>query len=175
MNFKSEYNKSSAIKTDDLVIHMSQYTFNKLTEEPEIPYELLLLADETKEAIDQYIFKCDIYLLHDRTENIAVMALYKNSDTELEIKNIAVIESYRSKGIGSILIKKAKDIALDNHYEVLSVGTSDTGFQQLRFYEKNGFIKKGIRKDFFVENYPSPIYENGLQMRDMIILEYTLF
>ncbi|AZB08507.1 N-acetyltransferase [Chryseobacterium sp. G0162] len=153
---------------------MEQYTFNKIAKDSEIPYELLLLADETVEAINQYIFKCDIYLLHDGTENIAVMALYKNSDTELEIKNIAVIESYRSKGIGSILIHKAKEIAANNQYEILSVGTSDTGFQQIRFYEKNGFMKTRIRKDFFIENYPTPIYENGLQMRDMIILEYTL-
>lgn len=153
---------------------MEQYTFNKISKDSKIPYELLLLADETSEAIDQYIFKCDIYLLQDGTENIAVMALYRNSDTELEIKNIAVIESYRSKGIGSILIKRAKEIALDNHYEVLSVGTSDTGFQQIRFYEKNDFKKTGIRKDFFIDNYPSPIYENGLQMRDMVLLTHHL-
>lgn len=153
---------------------MEQYTFNKIEKDSEIPYQLLLLADETIEAINQYIFKCDIYLLHDNTENIAVMALYKNNDDELEIKNIAVIESYRSKGIGSILMNKAKEIAYDNHYKILSVGTSDTGFQQIRFYEKNGFMKTGIRKDFFIENYPSPIYENGLQMRDMVLLTHHL-
>ncbi|SIT21197.1 Acetyltransferase (GNAT) domain-containing protein [Chryseobacterium ureilyticum] len=153
---------------------MEEFSFNKIDKDSGIPYELLLLADETRDAIDQYIFKCDIYLLYDGTESIAVMALYKNGDSELEIKNIAVIESYRSKGIGSILIKKAKEIALDSHYKILSVGTSDTGFQQIRFYEKNSFKKTGIRKDFFIENYPSPIYENGLQMRDMIILEFSL-
>ena len=153
---------------------MEQFTFNKIDQDSGIPYELLLLADETRDAIDQYIFKCDIYLLHDGKESIAVMALYKNSDSELEIKNIAVIESYRSKGIGSILINKAKEIALDSHYKILSVGTSDTGFQQIRFYEKNGFKKTGIGKDFFIENYPSPIYENGLQMRDMVLLTHHL-
>lgn len=154
---------------------MERFTFNKIDKDSAIPYELLLLADETIDAVNQYIFKCDIYLLSDGTENIAVMALYKNSDSELEIKNIAVIESYRSKGIGSILINKAKEIAFNHHYKILSVGTSDTGFQQIRFYEKNGFKKTGIRKDFFIENYPSPIYENGLQMRDMVILEFSLF
>ncbi|MGU3373587.1 GNAT family N-acetyltransferase [Chryseobacterium sp. M5A1_1a] len=153
---------------------MEQFTFNKIHKESMIPYELLLLADETTEAIDQYIFKSDIYLLHDGTEDIAVMALYQNNDIELELKNIAVIESYRSKGIGSILINKAKEIARENEYKTLTVGTSDTGFQQIRFYEKNGFIKTGIRKDFFIENYPVPIYENGLQMRDMVILEFPL-
>lgn len=153
---------------------MEQFSFNKITEDTEIPYPLLLLADETTEAIDQYIFKSDIYILNNGTQDIAVMALHENSDSELEIKNMAVIESYRSKGIGSILINKAKEIALENQFKTLTVGTSDTGFQQIRFYEKNDFIKKGIRKDFFIENYPFPIYENGLQMRDMVILEFPL-
>ncbi|MFP3833339.1 GNAT family N-acetyltransferase [Chryseobacterium sp. SIMBA_028] len=154
---------------------MKQFTFNKTARDSETPYELLLLADETTEAIDQYIFNSEIYLLHDGAENIAVMALHKNNDTELELKNIAVIESYRSKGVGSILINKAKEIARENNYKILTVGTSDTGFQQIRFYEKNGFATTGIRKDFFIKNYPAPIYENGLQMRDMVILEFLLF
>lgn len=153
---------------------MGNFTFHPAHSDAEIPYHLLLLADETKEAINQYIFNSDIYLLHDGTENIAVMALYKKNNIELEIKNVAVIESYRSKGIGSILMGKAKEIAREKHYKTLTVGTSDTGFQQIRFYEKNGFIKSGILKDFFLENYPDPIYENGLQMRDMVMLTHHL-
>ncbi len=140
----------------------------------DIPYELLLLADETVEAINRYIFDSSIYVLNDGFQDIAVMALHPNSNEELEIKNIAVIESYRSRGIGSILIDKVKEIARNNGYTTLTVGTSDTGFQQIKFYEKNGFIKKGIRKDFFTDNYPFPIYENGLQMRDMVVLAHNL-
>lgn len=153
---------------------MENFTFHQLNSDSEIPYHLLLLADETREAINQYIFNSDIYLLYKGTENIAVMALYKNRDTELEIKNIAVIDNYRSKGIGSILIDKAKEIAKKSHYKILTVGTSDTGFQQIRFYEKNGFIRSGMLKDFFIKNYPDPIYENGLQMRDMVVLSHHL-
>lgn len=153
---------------------MKDFTFHKVDKESDIPYELLLLADETREAIDQYIFKSDIYVLNDNLRDIAVMALYKNSDTELEIKNMAVTSDFRSQGIGSILIDNAKQIAKLNHYSSLLVGTSDTGFQQIRFYEKNGFVKKKIRKDFFIQNYPTPIFENGIQMRDMIVLEFLI-
>ncbi|KPE50254.1 GNAT family N-acetyltransferase [Chryseobacterium indologenes] len=153
---------------------MENFTFRKIKQDSEIPYHLLLLADETVEAINQYIFKSDIYLLNNGNLDIAVIAIYRNSNTELEIKNMAVRENFRNRGIGSILIDKAKETALENGYEILVVGTSDTGFQQIRFYEKNGFVKKGIRKDFFIENYPSPIYENGLQMRDMVVLEFPL-
>jgi ribosomal protein S18 acetylase RimI-like enzyme len=125
---------------------MEPFTFIK-TKDSEIPYELLLLADETIEAIDQYIFNCDIYL-HDGTENIAVMALYKTSDAELEIKNIAVIETYRNKGIGSILINKAKEIAQESHYQILTVGTSDTGFNRSVFMKETGSEKQGSIKIF---------------------------
>lgn len=153
---------------------MEKFTFKKIDPDSDIPYDLLLLADETVEAIDQYIFDSDIYLLHDDMQDIAVMALYQNSNTELEIKNMAVIESCRSQGIGTILMEKAKKIAKETGYTTLTVGTSDTGFQQIKFYEKNGFIKKGVRKGFFIENYAAPIYENGLQMHDMIMLTHDL-
>ncbi|MBT2621167.1 MULTISPECIES: GNAT family N-acetyltransferase [Chryseobacterium] len=153
---------------------MSDFIFYKVDQESDIPYELLLLADETREAIDQYIFKSDIYILHDNLRDIAVMALYKNNDAELEIKNMAVISDFRSQGIGTFLIDRAKEIAKQNHFSSLLVGTSDTGFQQIRFYEKNDFVKKEIRKDFFIENYSTPIFENGIQMRDMIVLEFLI-
>ncbi|PQA96883.1 GNAT family N-acetyltransferase [Chryseobacterium shigense] len=153
---------------------MEKFTLKKIGQDSDIPYELLLLADETVEAIDRYIFDSDLYLLHHDAQDIAVMALHSNSSTELEIKNMAVAESYRSQGIGSILMDKAKEIAKEKRYTMLVVGTSDTGFQQIKFYEKNGFIKKGLRKNFFIENYAVPMYENGLQMRDMIILAHDL-
>lgn len=153
---------------------MDPLTFKKVEPDREIPYELLLLADETIDAINQYIFNADLYILNNGDQDVAIMALYENTQTELELKNIAVIESWRSQGIGSILINKAKELARENHYTSLLVGTSDTGQQQIQFYEKNGFFKKGIRKDFFIENYPFPIYENGIQMRDMIMLEFLI-
>ncbi|WP_345990392.1 GNAT family N-acetyltransferase [Chryseobacterium sp. Chry.R1] len=151
---------------------MDPFTLIKIDASSEMPYELLLLADETVEAIHKYIFDCDVYVLKDKSRSIAVMALYRISNTELEIKNIAVDSPYQGKGIGGLLIDKAKEIANKNHFHSLLVGTSDTGFRQIRFYEKNGFVKKGIHKDFFIQNYPDPIFENGIQMRDMVVLEF---
>ncbi|MBK1895175.1 GNAT family N-acetyltransferase [Chryseobacterium paridis] len=155
---------------------MDQFTFHQINnkDKTQIPYDLLLLADETEEAINKYISNCEVYLLIQNGQRIGVIALHKNTDTELEIKNMAIIDRYRNKGLGSILINKAKEMAKENHYSSLLVGTSDTGFQQIRFYEKNGFIKKEIRKDFFIKNYPAPVFENGLQMKDMIVLEFLI-
>ena len=44
--------------------------------------------------------------------------------------------------------------------------------RQIHFYEMNGFIKYTIRKDFFIENYDLPIFENGVQLKDMQLLKF---
>jgi len=61
----------------------------QLSKDEKIPYDLLLLADETVEAIDKYIFSCDIYVL-EKHDNIAgVYALRTTNSEEIEIEIIA--------------------------------------------------------------------------------------
>jgi len=52
------------------------YAIQKLADGTPIPYELLLLADETKEAINKYIFDCTIFTLINEKSNdlVGVMA-----------------------------------------------------------------------------------------------------
>jgi len=152
------------------------YKIHKLQTDSQLPYSLLLLADETIEAIDNYISDSEVYILYKEeiTTPIAVFALHKNSDYEVEIKNIAVAKEEQSKGIGSYLLDEIKKIAQKSKYKQLIVGTGDCNFGQLHFYEKNGFIKYATRKDFFIENYPEPIIENGIRLRDMILLKHEL-
>ena len=53
---------------------------------------LLLLADPEKQAIEQYINQCQVYLLsdHHQSQTLAIAAVEKLSDAEIELKNIAV-------------------------------------------------------------------------------------
>ncbi|MFA6834429.1 MAG: GNAT family N-acetyltransferase, partial [Bacteroidaceae bacterium] len=53
-----------------------------------IPYSLLLLADETQEAIDEYIYESKLFYAYTKLNPtpIGVIALYKISSTTLEIK-----------------------------------------------------------------------------------------
>lgn len=152
------------------------YYIRKLENSELIPFDLLLLADETKEAIEKYIYNSIIYLLYheDNLQPIGVAALYKIDQLEIEIKNIAVLAAYRGKGLGSFLVEKIKEIASNNHYRTMIVGTADTGKMEISFYEKNGFKKYDVRKDFFIENYKKPIIENGVMLRDMVMLKTEL-
>jgi hypothetical protein len=54
------------------------------------------------------------------------------------------------------------------------VGTGDAAIRNLCFYRKEGFKTFGVRKGFFVENYPQPVYENGIQLKDMVMLKKDL-
>ena len=41
----------------------------------------------------------------------------------------------------------------------------------MRFYEKCGFREVGRIPEFFTENYPEPIWEEGVLLCDMAVLE----
>ena len=79
----------------------------KLLTDEKIPYNLLLLADETKEAIDKYIEDSDIYVLERKTkkkrenEIIGIYVVQSTDEDTLEIKNIAVDENLQGQGIGT--------------------------------------------------------------------------
>jgi len=142
------------------------------TNEP-IPYSLLLLADETKEAIDEYIYDSKLFYAYTELNPtpIGIIALYQVSSSVLEIKNIAIDNQEQNKGYGKQLIDFSIQYATENLYKELIVGTGDTSTQSMNFYLKNGFQPYNIRPNFFLENYPFPIYENGKQMQHMILFK----
>lgn len=55
-------------------------------------------------------------------------------------------------------------------HSVLQVGTGDSPLT-IPFYEKCGFIRTHIIKNFFTDNYDHPIYEDGVRLIDMIYLQ----
>ena len=137
------------------------------------PYELLLLADETKEAIHKYLFESDVYTVYVDGSLGGVFCLYTIDENTIELKNMAISEKLQSGGIGSKVINRIKTIS-QPHYKTLIVGTADCGWRQIKFYEKNGFKKYGVKKNFFIDNYQEPIIENGIQLMDMVMLKYNL-
>jgi ribosomal protein S18 acetylase RimI-like enzyme len=146
-------------------------TINKLLAGP-LPFELLLLADETVEAIEKYVYTSDVYTvsIDDNEAPVAAFVLSRLNTTEAELKNIAVAPTFQGKGVGSILITEIREICRNSGFRKLWVGTPDSAIQQINFYEKNGFVRDGIKKNFFIDNYPDPIWEDGIMLKDMLML-----
>ena len=150
---------------------LDKYTIKRIKDD--YPYNLLLLADETKEAIAKYLFNSEVFIVENQEEQIAVFCLYPINKDTIELKNIAVKETYRNRGLGAQLLTYIKEYCRGN-YKALIVGTPDTSEQTLRFYRRNGFKNDYIRENFFIENYPQPIIENGIQLKHMQVLKLEL-
>ena len=133
--------------------------------------DLLLLADEQEDMIDRYLERGTMYVLDDDGVKAECVVTEEPSGV-LEIKNIATDPVHQKKGYGKMLI----DFIVSKYSgqcTVLQVGTGDSPLT-VPFYEKCGFQRSHIVKNFFIDNYDHPIYECGVQLVNMIYLQKEL-
>jgi len=149
-------------------------TIRQLRMDETIPYPLLLLADETVDAINTYIHDSDIFVFEEGTTIIGVYALQIIEKNVAEIKNIAVDKKFQGQGIGFLLMSDAIIRAQEKGCTEVIVGTAPSAGIQLALYHKAGFTEYAIRPDFYIRNYPEPIIEDGIQLRDMVLLKKQL-
>lgn len=126
--------------------------------------DLLLLGDEQESMVDRYLEHGKMYVLLD-SDVKAQCVVTRESDKIIEIKNISVKPEFQRMGYGKHLIKFIENEYRDE-FEYLQAGTGD-GTQNAKFYEKCGFKKSHIIKNFFTDNYDRPIVENGILLQDM--------
>lgn len=132
---------------------------------------LLLLADEQEDMIDRYLDKGVLYVLDDDGIKSECVVTDEGGGI-IEIKNIATWPEYQGKGYGKTLIDYIVMKYKDKH-SILQVGTGDSSLT-IPFYERCGFTRSHSIKNFFIDNYNHPIFENGVQLVDMIVLRRKL-
>lgn len=140
----------------------------------EAPTELLLLADPSEKLVKEYLSRGQCFVATENDEVIGVIVLIRTRPETTEIVNIAVREDYQNKGIGKRLVLFAIEIAKEQHIKTIEIGTGNSGVNQLALYQKCGFRITGVDRDFFIRHYKEKIYENGIQVIDMIRLSLDL-
>lgn len=133
--------------------------------------ELLFLADEQEDMIERYLEKGTMYVLEDNGIKGECVVTEEGGNI-LEIKNLAVVPDCHKKGYGRALIEFIAE-KYREQYCILQVGTGDSPLT-IPFYEKCGFVRSHSVKNFFADNYDHPIYEGGVQLKDMIYLRKQL-
>lgn len=133
--------------------------------------ELLFLADEQEDMIERYLEKGTMYVLEDNGIKGECVVTEEGGNI-LEIKNLAVVPNCHKKGYGRALIEFIAE-KYREQYCILQVGTGDSPLT-IPFYEKCGFVRSHSVKNFFTDNYDHPIYEGGVQLKDMIYLRKQL-
>ena len=133
--------------------------------------DLLLLADEQENMIDRYLENGDMFALFD--EDLKTVCVVVAIDEETcELKNIATYREYQGKGYAKTMIKFVSDF-YKNNYKTMLVGTGEAP-TILSFYESCGFKKSHFVRNFFTDNYDYPIFEEGIQLIDMVYLKKEL-
>jgi GNAT superfamily N-acetyltransferase len=86
-----------------------------------------------------------------------------------EIIELAIAPERQRQGLGKLFIEWLASEARRRKKSELIVGTSSTAVDNLLFYQKCGFRVDAVRRDYFWY-YDEPRYENGVRVRDMIVL-----
>ena len=143
----------------------------KITDNKKQYLDLLLLADEQENMVDRYLADGDMFALYDDDVKTVCVVVAINSET-CELKNIATYKKYQGKGYAKAMIKFVSDF-YRNKYKTMLVGTGDVP-SILSFYESCGFERSHFIKNFFTDNYDHPMFEEGVQLIDMVYLKKEL-
>lgn len=145
-------------------------TIKKITEDKKEYLDLLLLADPEESMVDKYLHDGEMFVLFEGDKSVSEVVIKEIDKDICELKNVATSEEFQGRGYASRLIKYVYNEYRDI-YKEMQVGTADKG---VAFYERIGFKKSHIIKNFFIDNYKEPIYEDGVQCINMIYLSMKL-
>lgn len=136
--------------------------------------ELLLLADESEASVADYIHRGVCHAALCDGEVIGQYILLHTRPFTAEIVNIAVAPARQKEGIGTALLRHAIATATAAGFRRIEIGTGDTGAGQIALYERCGFVRCGLDRDYFRRFYPAPVIENGVECRHMVRLRREL-
>ena len=144
----------------------------KITDNKTDFMDILLIGDEDEQMINKYLEQTVIYALYDAGALRSVCALLSQDNGTIEIKNLATYPEYQNTRYASRLLDFVFN-KFKNTASRIILGTGENE-KTLGFYKKHGFKEFCRIKNFFIDNYSHPIFEDGKQLVDMIYLERLL-
>ena len=133
------------------------------------PMEILLLADPSEDKIRSYLSGSKCFVASIGEVVVGACVIQPLSPDTYELMSIAVHPDHQKSGYGTALLKWVIDFFRNSGARQLEVGTGTFGYQ-LAFYQRQGFRVTSIDHDFFIKNYHEPIFEDGIQLFDMLRL-----
>lgn len=149
----------------------------------EAPWHLLLLADPSRERVKRYLPGSTCFAARQTAHftpsglgtliGVCVLTPEDDGRRKWELMNMAVATAWQRNGIGSALLNHVIRAMRARGVQQLEVGTGSFG-DQLLFYQRLGFRVTDIERDFFLQNYTTPLWERGVQHKDMLKLTLDL-
>jgi GNAT superfamily N-acetyltransferase len=135
---------------------------------------LLLLAEESEAGLRwglRHLVDA-VYRMDDGDELVGVATMRWN-DEPCELQELAIAEGRQGQGLGKQLVQWLIEEARRRGKRQMLVGTANSSINNIAFYQKIGFRMDHVRQNYF-RYYQHPVYENGIQIRDMLVFRYDL-
>jgi GNAT superfamily N-acetyltransferase len=143
-------------------------------DEVEALIPLLLLAEESEPALRWSLgHMADAIYRMDVGGELVGAATLRWGEEPPEILEIAVAPGRQGQGLGRRLVEWLIEEARRRGHKALLVGTGNSSLGNIAFYQKCGMRMDHIRRDYFWY-YRRPVFEGGIQKRDLIVLRYDL-
>jgi aminoglycoside 6'-N-acetyltransferase I len=139
-----------------------------------LPMQLLLEADPDETRVRTYINHSLVLAAVLEGKIIGILAMTPETREKAEIRNLAVVASYRGKGVAQLLMQEASDRAKRLGYSVLQINTGNSSTRQFKIYQQFGFELSDIRWNYFVQHYATKIVEDGIECRHQLVLTKNL-
>ncbi|HEX6290310.1 MAG TPA: GNAT family N-acetyltransferase [Herpetosiphonaceae bacterium] len=135
---------------------------------------VLLLAEESERALRWGLAHLvdTVYRMDDDGQLVGAATMRWN-DEPCELQELAIVEGRQGQGLGKHLLAWLLAEARRRRKKRMLVGTANSSISNIAFYQKVGFRMDHIRHDYF-RYYREPRYENGIQIRDMLVFSYDL-
>lgn len=146
--------------------------FQKITENKREYMDLLLLTDPREDMIDRYLDTGDMFALYEGKELCTLAVITTSQNRECEIRNLVTTYGHGGRGYTRAMVHFLSE-RYRSECDTMYVGTWNYG-ESLRVYEKCGFEYSHTVEDYYVNNYPEPIYLDGEQMKDLVYLKKYL-
>jgi len=138
---------------------------------------LFRLADDSLSVIAGYIDLGDIFVATRSGVPLGHAQLVAgDSPGEIELKNLAVGETFQRTGIGTALMAAAVRHSRKLGAVRLTVSTSIAASDAIAFYLRRGFRICGYARDVFTPEagYPLTEGDTGLPLNDAVLFELIL-
>ncbi len=134
---------------------------------------MLMKANPSRDLVEKDLARGDLYVLEDGGTAVSCAIVGPLNLLSCELLNLSTRDGYERQGYAKVLLHYLFAIYRDL-YKSMVVGTADFSNIALSLYESQGFRRIRTIENYFTENYPQAIYDEGRLCKDMVVLEKTL-
>lgn len=143
-------------------------------DEVEALLPLLLLAEPSESALHWSLQNLSDAIYRMEESGTAVgAATMRWRKAPYEIIELGIATERQGEGLGKRFVAWLIAEGRRRNVREMFVGTSNSSIDNIVFYQKCGFRMYEVRRDYFWY-HKEPLFENGLQVRDMIVFRYDL-